>query len=128
VVFFLVVGMTPIALYGGYEHPTEAAVSPLTLLYLIPLLSIVFIARTSTTVDPGAIVVTALFGRRRIGWDEVRGLSVTGRNIYAVTSTGSVRLACVRQGDLTAVARASGGRLPELPEAPPKFAPSAHRR
>jgi hypothetical protein len=58
----------------------------------------------------------------------MRGLSITGRSVYAVLESGSVRLPCVRQGDLAAVARASGGRLPEIPEERPKFAPGRRRR
>ena len=128
VVFFLAVGVTPIALYGGTDHPLDATVSPLTLLYLVPILAVVFIARTSSAVDARGITVRAVFGSRTLSWDEVRGLSVTGRNVYAVSDDGSVRLACVRQRDLTAIAAASGGRLPELPPAPVKYAPSGHRR
>jgi hypothetical protein len=96
--------------------------------YVIPILAIVFIARTATIVDADGITVRALFGSRHLPWDAVRGLSVTGRNVYAVTDQGGVRLPCVRIADLAAVAAASGGRLPELPEARPKYAPSRRRR
>jgi len=58
----------------------------------------------------------------------VRGISVTGRNIYAVTDEGAVRLPCVRIRDLARVAAASGGRPPELPQATPKYAPARRRR
>jgi hypothetical protein len=128
VVFFLTVGITPLALYGGYDHPTNATVSLLTLFYLLPVLSVLYIARTSTRVDAAGMTIKAIFGSRRLGWADVRGLSVTGRNIYAVTAAGAVRLACVRQRDLSAVAAASGGHLPDLPEEPPHYAPSGHRR
>ena len=96
--------------------------------YVIPLLAIVFIARTATIVDANGITVRALFGSRHLGWDNVRGLSVTGRNVYAVTDQGGVRLPCVRIRDLATVAEASSGRLPELPHARPKYAPSRRRR
>jgi Bacterial PH domain len=128
VFFFLSIGITPVALYGGVDHPLDATISPLTLLYLVPILAVAFIARTSSTVDARGITVRAVFGARTLDWDQMRGLSVTGRSVYAVSDAGSVRLACVRQSDLTAVAAASGGRLPELPPAPVKHAPSAHRR
>jgi hypothetical protein len=96
--------------------------------YVIPILAIVFIARTATIVGADGITVRALFGSRHLRWDSVRGISVTGRNVYAVTDQGGVRLPCVRIRDLATVAAASGGRLPELPEATPKYAPSRRRR
>jgi len=37
-------------------------------------------------------------------------------------------LPCVRIKDLARVAGGSGGRLPELPQAPPQYAPSRRRR
>jgi hypothetical protein len=69
-----------------------------------------------------------LLGSRRLGWDELRGLSVSGRSVYAVCVDGAVRLPCVRVADLAAVARASDGRLPAIAEATPKYAPSRRRR
>jgi hypothetical protein len=88
----------------------------------------VFIARTATIVDDHGITVRALVGSRTLPWADLRGLSVTGRSVYAVTDTGSVRLPCVRLADLAAVSAASGGRLPQLPEATPKYAPSRRTR
>jgi len=128
VIAFLVVGVTPLALYGGPDNPLNATISAWTLIYLIPILATFFIARSATLVDAHGITVSALFGSRTLRWDELRGLSVTGRNVYAVTSDGSVRLPCVRHTDLTAIAAASGTRLPELPAQPPKYAPKPRRR
>jgi hypothetical protein len=81
---FLVVGFAPIALYGGAEHPTSARISGLTLLYLIPILVAFFIARNATAVGTDGILVRALFGRRMLAWDNIRGLSVSRRSVYAV--------------------------------------------
>ncbi len=117
VVLFLVFGVTAVV-----QYPIFAV------LYVIPLAAIVFIARTATIVDASGITVRALAGQVRLPWAEVRGLSVTGRNVYAVTDHGSVRLPCVRLADLAAVSRASEGRLPPLPEATPKYAPQRRRR
>jgi Bacterial PH domain len=127
VLIFLVFGITPLALYGGPGEGSPARISALTLLYLIPVLAAVFIARTSTRVDSSGIRVSAIFGSRMLDWTQVRGLSVTGRNVYAVTEGGSLRLPCVRQRDLTAIAQASGGALPELPEPMVKSAPGRRR-
>ena len=101
---------------------------PLVALYLIPVAVIVYIARTATFVDDSGVAVRALIGERRMPWSEIRGLSITGRNIYAVLAEASVRLPCVRLADLAALAQASGDHLPELPQATPKFAPGRRRR
>jgi hypothetical protein len=104
------------------QHPLVA------ILYVIPVAGAVFIARTATIVDEDGIAVRALIGRRLLPWDQVRGLSVTGRSVYAVTDDGAVRLPCVRVSDLAALSGASGGHVPQLPEATPKYAPSRRRR
>lgn len=116
-VLFLALCVTPLV-----QHPLAA------LVYVIPVAGAVFIARTATIVDADGITVRALVGRRTLRWDDLRGLSFTGRNVYAVTTGGAVRLPCVRLSDLAAVSAASGGRLPQLPEATPKYAPSRRSR
>ena len=116
-VLFLALCVTPLV-----QHPLVA------ILYVIPVAGAVFIARTATIVDEDGIAVRALIGRRLLPWNEVRGLSVTGRSVYAVTDDGAVRLPCVRVSDLAALSGASGGHLPQLPEATPKYAPSRRRR
>jgi hypothetical protein len=131
VIIFLAAGVWPIALYGGDDpsgYASPARLTPLILMFVIPVVAIVFIARTATFVDAGGITVRAAFGQRRMSWDEIRGLSVTGRSVYAVLSDGSVRLPCVGVPNLAAVARASGGRLPEMAEPTPKYAPARRRR
>jgi hypothetical protein len=127
VVLFIAIGITPVALYSGPAQGAPAKVSGLTLLYLLPLLAAVFIARTSTRVDATGIRIQAVFGSKRLAWTDLRGISVTGRSVYAVATDGSLRMPCVRQNDLTAIAEASGGRLPELAQPVIKAAPSRHR-
>jgi Bacterial PH domain len=117
VVLFLLIGVTPLV-----RQPALAVV------YVIPVLAIVFIARVATIVDETGITVRALFGTKHLVWTELRGLSITGRNLYAVTRDGAIRLPCVRISDLSAIAAVSGGRLPALPEPVPKYAPSRRRR
>ena len=94
----------------------------------LPVVAAVFTARTATFVSAAGIRVRAAFGSRRMAWDEIRGLSVTGRSVYAVCVDGSVRLPCVRVGDLAAVSRASEGRLPDIAEPRRKYAPSRRSR
>jgi len=133
IVLFLAMCVTAFApgprsgLYRGDEG--SALDSPFWwLVYLLPVAAAVYIARTATIVDDAGITVRALLGRRRLPWVEVRGLSVTGRSVYAVTADGAVRLPCVRIADLAAVSRASGGAVPPMREATPKYAPSRRRR
>jgi hypothetical protein len=116
-VFFLALCVTPLV-----QHPI------VTIAYVVPVVGAVYIARTATIVDDAGITVRALIGRRWLPWADVRGLSVTGRSVYAVTGDGAVRLPCVRIADLAAVSRASGGAVPPLREATPKYAPSRRRR
>lgn len=127
---FLIVGAWPTALYGGQDGgaSSPAKIGPLIVLFLIPIGAALYIARTGTAVDEQGVTVRALFGSRRLPWTQIRGLSVSGTAVYAVLSDGSMRLPCVRQGDLGAVARASGGRLPDIGDPQPKYAPSPHRR
>ncbi len=117
VVVLLALGVTVLV-----QHPIAA------IAYVVPIAAAVFVLRAATIVDAGGLTVRALVGQRRISWTSVRGLSVTGRNVYAVTDEGSIRLPCVRIADLAAVAAASAGHLPPLPEVPPKFAPTRRRR
>ena len=127
-VLFLVFGTAPLAFAGDGSEGARSALGPRALLILIPILAAVFIARTRTVVDETGVSVRALFGTRHLTWPEIRGLSVTERTVYLVCHDGSVRLPCVRISDLAAVSKASGGRLPEVPEATPKYAPSRQRR
>ncbi|MDT4911618.1 MAG: hypothetical protein QOC66_746 [Pseudonocardiales bacterium] len=112
----------------GGEQGAPLVVGWHTLLLLVPVLAAVFIRRTATFVDADGIRVRAVLGSRRLPWDEVRGLAVSGRSIYAVLADGSVRLPCVRQADLGAVSRASGGRLPPIADPKPKYVPPRRRR
>ena len=128
VVLFLVVGAFPLALTTTGDEGAPARVGIRTLIFLVPVLAAVYVARSATIVNSAGITVRAAFGSRALPWAQVRGLSVTGRNVYAVQSDGSVRLPCVRVTDLAALARASGGRLPAIAEPTPKYAPQRRRR
>ncbi|HEY2983614.1 MAG TPA: PH domain-containing protein [Jatrophihabitantaceae bacterium] len=98
------------------------------LVYLLPAGAAIFIARTATVVSEDGITVRALIGHRTLRWADVRGLSVTGRSVYAVSADAAMRLPCVRVADLAAVATASGGHLPPVAEATPKYPPSRRSR
>ena len=124
-VLFLLFCTAPLALTanGGHEGGPVGWTWRAGLL-VIPLLAAVFIARTATIASRDGLRVRAAFGSRMLPWDEIRGLSVTGRAVYAVLDDGAVRLPCVRTADLAAIAAVSDGRLPDIPPPVRKFAPS----
>lgn len=139
IVLFLLFCTAPIALAGGtnsaqiadgarFGFQSDTPLGPRLLFLLVPVAAAVFIARTRTRVDARGITVRALLGQRRLPWETVRGLSVSERSVYAVCDDGAVRLPCVRVADLHAVAAASAGRLPDIPPAPVKPAPSGRPR
>jgi hypothetical protein len=128
-VLFLLFCAAPLALSArGGDVGSEVGWSWRVLVLLVPVVAAVFIARTATFVSADGLRMRAAFGSRTVPWDDVRGLSVTGRAVYAVLEDGAVRLPCVGTSDLAAVAKASGGRLPEIAEPVRKYAPSRRRR
>lgn len=128
-VLFLLFCAAPLGLAadGGDQAPPVAFTWRIVV-FLIPILAAVFIARTATFVSPRGLRVRALIGSRDLPWEQLRGLSITGRAVYAVLPDGAVRLPCVRTSDLAAIAKASDGRLPEIAEPVRKYAPSRGRR
>jgi hypothetical protein len=128
-VLFLLFGAAPLALSadGGDQAGAPGWTWRLVFL-LLPVLAAVFIARTATFVSPEGLRIRAAFGSRKLRWEQVRGLSVTGSSVYAVLDDGSVRLPCVGTKDLAAISKVSGGRLPEIAEPVRKFAPGRRRR
>jgi len=128
VVLLLLFCVAPVAFTDEGVKSPPAVFGPQSLLLLIPIAAAVYIARTATTVDAQGIRVRALFGQRVLRWDEISGLSVSERSVYAVLGDGAVRLPCVRVADLGAVSRASDGHLPELADPTPKFAPQRRLR
>jgi PH (Pleckstrin Homology) domain-containing protein len=127
-VIFLLFGAAPVAFTGNGIEGSPARISATSVLLAVPIIVAVFVARTATVVTGSGILVRAVFGSRALPWSQIRGLSVSGRSVYAVVPDGAVRLPCVRVANLAEVARASDGRLPELAEPTPKFAPSRRRR
>ena len=128
VVLLLAFGVIPFAFTKDGTEGSSAAISLRSLVIVVPVIAAVFIRRTATVVDRDGIRIRAAFGARAIVWDDIRGLSVNERSVYAVLADGAIRLPCVRVADLAALSRASGGRLPEVAEATPKAAPARRRR
>ena len=136
IVLFVAFGTVPVAFTAaGYDRNDSggligppAVVGWQTGLLVIPVVATIFIARTATFVDVSGIRVRAPFGSRTMSWSDIRGLSVSGRNVYAVLMDGSVRLPCVHVNNLATLSRAAAGHLPEIANPKPKFAPQKGRR
>ncbi len=128
VVLFLTFCAAPLAFASTGTRESPAEFGPRALLMLVPVIAAVYIARTATIVDERGVQVRALLGSRLFPWESVRGLTVNERSVYVALVDGVVRLPCVRIADLAAVTRASGGRLPRMAEARPKYAPSKRSR
>jgi hypothetical protein len=137
-VVFLLFGALVVAFGDNHPHDVEDSakgtvfagftVGWQAVALAVPLLVAVFIARTATIVSSDGLRVRALFGSRDLPWDIVRGLTVSGRGVYAVLADGVVRLPCVRIAHLGPMSRFSAGRLPEIPDVVPKPAPSRPTR
>jgi len=128
IVLLLLFCVAPVAFTDEGVKSPPAVLGPQSLVVVIPLLAALYIARTATTVGARGIRVRAIFGQRLLSWDEIQGLSVNDRSVYAVLSDGAVRLPCVRVSDLGAVSRASDGHVPELADPTPKHAPQRRLR
>lgn len=133
VVLFLLFGSLPLAFGDNQSHDADdvvrhvhkfagVAVGWFAIFLVLPVIAAVYIGRTATFVGPDGIRVRAIFGSRRLGWGEIRGLSVSGRSVYAVVPGGGVRLPCVRVADLAELSRHSDGHVPQLRDPKPRFA------
>lgn len=103
VVIFLLICVTPAAFQW----------LPLMALYALPLGVVLWIWRSGTDVDSDGITVRAIAGRRRVGWNDIAGLSPTERgDLCAVLADGRLlRLPQARLRHLKVIATASGGRI-----------------
>ncbi len=104
-VFGLIVCMTPVA-FG---------VPGLQVLYLVPLGVAIWLVRTRTVVGPETVVAHRVLGSRRVQWSDLKGLRMDDRSrVWAVLRDGEeVALPAVRARDLSLLAAASRGRLPD---------------
>jgi Bacterial PH domain len=104
-VFGLIVCMTPVA-FG---------VPGLQVLYLVPLGVTIWLVRARTVVGPDTVVVHRVVGSQRVIWSDLQGLRIDERSrVWAVLRGGEeVRLPAVRARDLSLLATASRGRLPD---------------
>jgi hypothetical protein len=92
-----------------------------TVVYIVPLLAAVFVARRATVMDSEQITVRAIFGTRRLLWNDVRGLLISerGQVSVALDDQTAVRLPYVRLRHLPVLSQISGNRVPTIPAAAP---------
>ena len=128
IVVFLFVGAVPLAFTGSGVREAPLTLGPQTLILLVPIAALLFVARTGTVVSERGLVVRAVLCRRALPWGSVRGLSFVGSSVYAVQADGLVRLPCVGVNAMGALSRASGGRVPALGDARPRVPPARRLR
>lgn len=90
-------------------------------LALLPIVVLVWILRTQTTVSPRGLDLRSLFSSRHIDWERVRGVSIPKRGYVRVhlDDDSEVPLPAVSYDRLRDLVDASGGRIPDpfaLPE------------
>lgn len=77
--------------------------------------------RAGVDADPGGVTVRALFGNRRLDWDEITGFRVDGRRAYAVLAGDrTLALPAVTPDDLPRLIEAGGQRLAPPADAQPE--------
>jgi len=93
--------------------PLATALPILNLLFLLPLVALIYVLWVRTVVDAQHLTVYSLRGRRQLPWAELDGLEFRGpRWATAVTLSGDrFRLPMIRPRDLPRLASVSGGRL-----------------
>ena len=87
----------------------------LWLVYLVPIVIIIWTLRTRTVVDADGLHVRRLVGGRHVAWDALTAVRMDDRSrVHAVLDGGEeLALPAVRVRDLHVLSLASGGRLPD---------------
>jgi hypothetical protein len=107
-------------LFAVAATPFAFAAPWLFVIYVVPILGIVWVLRLRTTADGDKLVARTLFGRHVLPWSDVRALRVSERSwVRAVVEDGKeLPLPTVRTRHLPALALISGGRLDDPSETP----------
>jgi hypothetical protein len=120
-----VIRITPLAILPALGvalcvTPVAFAAPYLWLIYLVPILMIVWTLRVRTVADPEGLTIRRIVGRRRVTWSEISslrlgrpGLRDRARVSAVLTDGAELPLPAVGVRDLPQLAAASGGRLPD---------------
>ena len=113
------VGILAALLLAASATPIAVTLRYGWLIYLVPLVIIVFIMRTRTIADANGVVARTFFGRTVIPWESLRSLRVQEKSwVKAVLDDDrEVTLPAVRTGSLPLLSQVSGGVVPD-PSAP----------
>jgi hypothetical protein len=106
---YLIVAFTALCCTAVVHSPL------LALVYMVPLVAALYVARTATVVDDQGLHARAILGSRTVGWQELIGLRLDRSGaVYAVDSAGGqLKLPCVRSTRLEALIEAGDGRIPD---------------
>ncbi len=102
--------------------PFAFAAPWLFLIYVVPLVAIIWVLRLRTVADADGVVARTMFGRHELHWGDIRALRVSERSwVRAVLDEGREQtLPTVRTRHLPALALVSGGRLDDPTVPPPR--------
>jgi Bacterial PH domain len=108
---------SPLAVLGAVAiafciTPAAIAVPFGAVLYLAPIVMVVWILRVRTTADAEAVAVRRIVGGRRVPWSEISSLRLRKRGVSAVLSDGTeLPLPALGLRELPQLAAVSGGHL-----------------
>ncbi|MFC4374912.1 PH domain-containing protein [Nocardia halotolerans] len=86
-------------------------------LLLAPVLAVLWVVRTHTTISDAGLDLSTMFGRtRHLDWAQVKGISIPKRGYVKarLTDDSEVKLPAVSYDRLRELIEASGGRLPDV--------------
>ena len=118
------VALLPIALLALCMTPVAFGAPGLVAIYVVPLGLVWLVLRARTVAGSDGVVVRTALRSRRIEWSQVASLRLGRPNKVSLVLNGGERLTlpAVRLGDLPALAKASGGVVPD-PSATAERAP-----
>ncbi|WP_240505005.1 PH domain-containing protein [Nocardia mangyaensis] len=86
-------------------------------LLLFPVIAVLWVTRTHTTISATGLELSSLFGKRRhLDWSQVKGISIPKRGYVRarLVDDSEVKLPSVSYDRLRELIEASGGRLPDV--------------
>ncbi|CAM3652709.1 PH domain-containing protein [Kibdelosporangium persicum] len=83
-------------------------------IYLLPILMIIWVGRHRTTADTDGVTARDMFTSRTMAWDDLASLKIDRGHVSAVGTDGTVtRLPGVRLRHVSLLSQVSGGRIPD---------------